>query len=43
MRSTAWGDTLAYRGITKYFFQFCILCHVKEASSDANGGYPTNI
>ena len=28
IRSVAWGDTFAYRGITKYFFQFWILCQV---------------
>ena len=38
IKSAAWGLTSASFGITKYFLQFWILCHVSEASSDAKGG-----
>lgn len=43
IKSAAWGLTSASRGITKYFFQFWILCQVSAGSSDAKGGYPTSI
>ena len=43
IKSAACGLTSASFGITKYFLQFCILCQVSLGSSDANGGYPTNI
>lgn len=43
IKSAACGLTSASFGMTRYFLQFCILCHVSLGSSDANGGYPTNI
>ncbi len=43
IKSAAWGLTSASFGITKYFLQFWILCHVYLGYSDAKGGYPTNI
>lgn len=43
IKSAAWGLTSASFGITRYFLQFWILCHVYLGYSDAKGGYPTNI
>ncbi len=43
IKSTACGLTSASLGMTKYFLQFWILCHVSLGSSEAKGGYPTNI
>jgi hypothetical protein len=38
IKSAAWGLTSASFGITRYFLQFWILCHVYLGYSDANGG-----